>query len=268
MQAIQDGFEANEGFGKEVMQHNKQPKSAKNFKKILSVESFNGNPAFEHGAKKSFSTSTFDENDFDNYYQRKTKMSYAYEDQSTMASLSALNSVNSFSSGVSVSGTNYNNNKSKTKFNPNNKKKVNPGETDFRMKYKTEVCKYWAEKGFCEFGDQCAFAHGKREIRQKVHISSNYKTKKCVQFHEHGFCPYGVRCQFIHCARKDHQLNPILINGSYAQDLDNAEIWCNESADCVCMRRKNRPRLPILEKVSTDYLYNENSQESTPDSKF
>lgn len=96
-----------------------------------------------------------------------------------------------------------------------NQQKKSTDQTDYRKKYKTEVvnilhpkvlfyskpCKYWTEKGYCEYGDQCAFAHGNNEIRQKPNISSNYKTKKCNQFHETGYCPYGVRCQFIHCLR-------------------------------------------------------------------
>ena len=70
-------------------------------------------------------------------------------------------------------------------------------ELDFRMKYKTEVCRNW-ENGFCEFGDRCAFAHGYEELRQKTHLASNYKTKPCKQFFELGYCMYGPRCQFKH----------------------------------------------------------------------
>ena len=70
-------------------------------------------------------------------------------------------------------------------------------EIDFRLKYKTEICRNW-ESGLCEFGDKCAFAHGAEELRQKTHLSSNYKTKKCKQFYELGYCMYGNRCQFRH----------------------------------------------------------------------
>lgn len=69
-------------------------------------------------------------------------------------------------------------------------------KADFQQKFKSEMCKNW-ENGFCEFADQCAFAHGDNELREKT-LVKNYKTKKCKQFHELGFCIYGTRCQFIH----------------------------------------------------------------------
>ena len=67
----------------------------------------------------------------------------------------------------------------------------------FLLNYKTELCKNW-EKGSCEFGDRCAFAHGREELRQPSLKSDKYKTRKCKQFHKLGYCMYGVRCQFIH----------------------------------------------------------------------
>lgn len=75
--------------------------------------------------------------------------------------------------------------------------KRQPREADFRVKYKTEICRNW-ELGTCEFGESCAFAHGYEELRNKSNMGSNYKTKKCKQFHELGYCIYGNRCQFRH----------------------------------------------------------------------
>ncbi|OMJ95119.1 hypothetical protein SteCoe_1662 [Stentor coeruleus] len=75
--------------------------------------------------------------------------------------------------------------------------KRQPREVDFRVKYKTEICRNW-ELGSCEFGHSCAFAHGQDELRGKANMGSNYKTKKCKQFHEQGYCIYGNRCQFRH----------------------------------------------------------------------
>jgi hypothetical protein len=70
-------------------------------------------------------------------------------------------------------------------------------DADFRVKYKTELCRNW-ELGTCEFGENCAFAHGQDELRNKTNMGSKYKTKKCKQFHEQGYCIYGNRCQFKH----------------------------------------------------------------------
>jgi hypothetical protein len=254
--SMQDGFDANEGFGKKVRQQQQQQTGyTRGFKKILSVENFHGMQGYEKGFKKSSSTNGFEDHEYDCQNYKKSKLGFVHEDQSTVSSLSPFNSMSSLSSMNGVTHS-----KSKTKFNGGNKKKVNnsPAETDFRVKYKTEVCKYWAEYGTCEFGDQCAFAHGKQEIRQKLHISNNYKTKKCVQFHENGLCPYGLRCQFIHCARTDPQLNSIQEKGSYASDLDSADMWCNEDPDCVCMRRKNRTRLPCMVKMSNEHVCEHN----------
>ncbi len=70
-------------------------------------------------------------------------------------------------------------------------------KTAFVLNYKTELCHNW-EIGFCEFGDKCAFAHGKAELRKPQQKSNKYKTKRCKQFHSLGYCVYGPRCQFIH----------------------------------------------------------------------
>jgi hypothetical protein len=163
-----------------------------------------------------------------------------------MGSYGSMQSVN----GAQGQHTQNSGSKSKNRACP--KKKPN-GETDFRVKYKTEVCKYWAEYGYCQFGDQCAFAHGKDEVRQKLHISNNYKTRKCVQFHENGYCPYGVRCQFIHSLKKDTQLNPNLFSTNYAQDVETCEIWHNMDPDCSCMKR-SRQRLRYLAKNTQEIV--------------
>mmetsp|Transcript_64142 Transcript_64142/g.73620 ORF Transcript_64142/g.73620 Transcript_64142/m.73620 type:complete len:189 (+) Transcript_64142:372-938(+) len=71
-------------------------------------------------------------------------------------------------------------------------------KVNYKVKYKTEICKSWELNGSCPFSDKCAFAHGFREIRSKIHVPANYKTKPCTQFHERGFCKFGSRCQFRH----------------------------------------------------------------------
>ena len=92
----------------------------------------------------------------------------------------------------------------------------NISDISFKAKFKTEKCKYWDLNQNCRYGENCAFAHGSSEIRQKIIPSMNYKTKKCRQFFENGFCLYGSRCQFLH---KDENL-PI---SSYKNLLKNIE---------------------------------------------
>jgi len=66
------------------------------------------------------------------------------------------------------------------------------------MKFKTEICKFWQLSGACEYEDQCSFAHGREELKQKSDVHKNYKTKQCKRFHKDLYCPYGSRCQFLH----------------------------------------------------------------------
>ncbi len=80
--------------------------------------------------------------------------------------------------------------------NPINKKIENE-YNDFKNKFKTEICHFWEMNGYCKFGENCAFAHGESELKNRK-MSFNYKTKPCKQFFENGFCNYGSRCQFSH----------------------------------------------------------------------
>ena len=68
---------------------------------------------------------------------------------------------------------------------------------NFKTKWKTEICRYWEMYGECKYGDNCAFAHGDSELKQRK-LTFNYKTKPCKQFFELGYCSYGSRCQFSH----------------------------------------------------------------------
>lgn len=64
-------------------------------------------------------------------------------------------------------------------------------------RYKTELCRSFAEVGACKYGDKCQFAHGEDELRT-VTRHPKFKTENCKSFHTTGFCPYGPRCHFIH----------------------------------------------------------------------
>ena len=62
---------------------------------------------------------------------------------------------------------NKNSNKTKNKFNKPKKqkqKKKKQGKfkstaADFKVKYKTELCKYYEINGYCPYGNRCQFAH-------------------------------------------------------------------------------------------------------------
>ncbi|CAK58502.1 unnamed protein product (macronuclear) [Paramecium tetraurelia] len=99
------------------------------------------------------------------------------------------------------------------------KQQKNKNKTSFIVKVKTEICKYWSIEGYCPYGKQCAFAHGKHEVRQKVHVPHNYKTQICKNYTKDGYCCYGERCQFKHPEKKGNKLPPL----TYQNLLNNIE---------------------------------------------
>lgn len=51
---------------------------------------------------------------------------------------------------------------------------------NFRVNYKTQLCKQFMETGECEFNNQCTFAHGPHELVFRAsNQNKNYKTKYC-----------------------------------------------------------------------------------------
>jgi hypothetical protein len=75
-------------------------------------------------------------------------------------------------------------------------------------KYKTKLCRNFAQKGICSFGGTCMFAHGSHDMQastignfQPRFVGSNptkYKTKLCRHFANTGACPFMDRCGFAH----------------------------------------------------------------------
>ena len=153
----------------------------------------------------------------DSFYGLASKNSRKESRDSTNDSISYEDHFeNDFYSG----NLNYNNNQGNiNKYNQKNNqktKKQGPFKStasDFKIKYKTELCKYYEINGFCKFGEKCAYAHGKENLRSKVTNSTAYRTRKCVQFFENGYCPYGNRCQFA------HQLSSNIINNPYDRKM-------------------------------------------------
>ena len=137
------------------------------------------------------------------------------------------------------------------KENFNYKKKGNKapfkGEAkDFKIKYKTELCKYFEIDGKCKYGDKCAYAHGKENLRSKVTNTTAYRTKKCTQFFENGYCPYGNRCQFAHELKSNIVNNPYEKGMSYSKIL---EIMSKlENVENI-KKLVDKPRLTIFKEI-------------------
>ena len=55
---------------------------------------------------------------------------------------------------------------------------------NFRLNYKTELCKNWMRNRTCEFEGDCAYAHGYGELLSRQQVHKNYKTKMCKNWHE------------------------------------------------------------------------------------
>ena len=117
---------------------------------------------------------------------------------------------------------------------------------DFKIKYKTELCKYYEINGYCKYGDKCAYAHGKENLRSKVTNTTDYRTKKCSKFFEQGYCPYGNRCQFA------HQLKSNIINNPYDRAMTYGKILETlsklENVDNI-KKLIEKPRLPVFKDI-------------------
>lgn len=148
---------------------------------------------------------------------------------------------------------------------------------DFRSKYKTELCKYYEMNGTCKYGEnvkkiiifnyfQCAYAHGKENLRERFRRSSAYRTKKCIQFFENGFCPYGSRCQFAHIDpnKETHSYKALMGELMKKNNPDfkpkRLEIFnniCNVSSNDVTIASLDEE----IEQISKDSIYEEINQD-------
>ena len=108
--------------------------------------------------------------------------------------------------------------------------------------------------GECKFGENCAFAHGDSELKQRK-LTFNYKTKPCKQFFELGYCSYGSRCQFSHrkdstSAKSDDTKEKEKDNVSYLKVLNELENDDNS----VSHELVERPRLSAFENITHSSL--------------
>ena len=132
------------------------------------------------------------------------------------------------------------------------KKKKGPFKStaeDFKIKYKTELCKYYEINGYCKYGDSCAYAHGKENLRSKITNTTAYRTKKCSQFFQNGYCPYGNRCQFA------HQVSSNIINNPYDKKMSYNKILETISKPENIENIKSlisKDRLPVFQEIVSD----------------
>jgi hypothetical protein len=107
------------------------------------------------------------------------------------------------------------------------------------VKYKTEMCKNWVEKGKCSYSVRCRFAHGPHELVKPAaeKDAEEYKSKACTAYHQKSYCPYGVRCLFIHEGRK-------------VSDLPNSFFGKSLLLTEVAKKTVTFSRLPVFASLS------------------
>ena len=181
-----------------------------------------------------------------NLYSRKeskdsTNDSFSYEDYYEN-DFNYINNVQNNSKPKIIKNKFSQQNKPKNKI----KGKFKSTATDFKIKYKTELCKYFEINGYCKYGDKCAYAHGKENLRSKVTNSTAYRTRKCVQFFENGYCPYGNRCQFAHQVKSNIINNPYDRKMTYKKTLET--ISKLENIENI-KKLNEKPRLSIFKEI-------------------
>ena len=129
----------------------------------------------------------------------------------------------------------------------NNKYKATA--SDFKIKYKTELCKNYEMTGTCIYGNSCAYAHGIENLRSKVTNTTAYRSKKCKRFFEKGYCPYGSRCQFQHQLKNNIVNNPYDDNMSYQKILEIISKFENIRN---IKKLVEKPRLKIFKEITGD----------------
>lgn len=127
---------------------------------------------------------------------------------------------------------------------PAKKEKKKATREDFVTKFKTEICKYWEEKGSCPYGKRCAFAHGTQDKRYKGNMKERRLAIKCVNFHQNGYCAYGRRCQYQHFSTTTLGKSEFC----YQEKLNDPAFFELHDGKCQC---SSRPRLMAFEQITS-----------------
>lgn len=169
---------------------------------------------------------------------------FNYYDQYQQPMVANPNLVNQ--PGNAADGWYQEENLSYTNYLPENQ---TDGSSQGNNLFKTKLCRHFQQKGFCNMGDKCNFAHGYEELKQsmggtapkfpktefesyakpafagapaanyKPHYTNPadsiyYKTSLCRNFQEKGFCQYGDKCKFAH-GEPDLKQGPSKVGGAY-----------------------------------------------------
>ncbi len=129
----------------------------------------------EYDSDKSFDEETLPDEDFNKYAKKRDKI------------MSCPN--------VDKTGPNIN-------LKLDIKRYSNQKEKEFffdkiKRKKKTELCKNYELYHDCYYKNECSFAHGIEELREK-RILPCYKTKLCKSFINKKVCNFGIRCSYKH----------------------------------------------------------------------
>ena len=189
-------------------------------------------------------------NKFDYNYNTKSKKNYSkkYNNNHWASRKYSKDSSNLSTSNEDIQ-ENTDSNHITINQNSTNSSNFKGKASDFKIKYKTELCKFYELTGQCKYGDNCAYAHGKENLRAKVTNTTAYRTKKCIQFFENGYCPYGNRCQF------QHQLKNNIINNPYDKEMSYKKILeIISKFENVRNVKKlvEKPRLSIFKEITGD----------------
>ncbi|CAN0283191.1 unnamed protein product [Pylaiella littoralis] len=97
-------------------------------------------------------------------------------------------------------------------------------QTIISTNLKTELCRNF-EKGVCTYGERCAFAHGRVELKYRtlremqnagrIPDAVKYRCIPCMTWVATGSCPYSTRCVFVHDPRVQGREEAWLYAGSH-----------------------------------------------------
>jgi len=150
---------------------------------------------------------------------------------------------------------------------------------------KTKLCRNFESNGFCSYGLNCHFAHGKSELQTKssnydsdydtvIYNPKKYKTKICKNYKNNGTCSYGSRCRFAHgISELTYDFtgyNSSSDSSNYLKDRWEIDQKFNNMMKTYWRNYDDQDIINILEKVkaevsSSESLYEDESCEYNSD---